>query len=123
MITISGQMDMCNGLIVTHTKGGATQITMAACAASAHAMDGVMYRLVWIGADAEDFYTHHGAGLRPGKRLTVMGTNPRALIDRGEPVIMLDVLDIQIVGRGVGEVRKIEAAPAQTRWIDHEVGA
>lgn len=122
-ITINGQMDMCNGLLVTHTKGGATQVTLAACAANEHAIDGVMYRLVWIGADAEQFYYMHGAGLRSGKRLLVKGANPRALIDRGEPVIMLDVLDIQIVERGVAEVEKIEAAPAQMNWVDHEVGA
>lgn len=123
MITISGQMDMCNGLMVTQTKGGATQLTMAACAANRHAIDGAAYRLVWIGADAEEFYYVHGAGLRSGKRLTVTGTNPRALIDRGEPVIMLDVLDIQILERGGGEVDKTEVAPAQTSWIDCEVGA
>jgi len=122
MITIAGPMDMCNGLMVTHTKGGATQVTLAACAANEHAIDGVMYRLVWIGADAEQFYYMHGAGLRSGKRLMVRGANPRALIDRGELVIMLDVLDIQIVERAGGDVAQCTDARAQVNWIDHEVG-
>ena len=117
MITISGPMDMANGLMVTHTSSGATQLTMAAVAGNQHAIDGVAYRLVWIGANAEDFYHQHGAGLRSGKRLTVTGTNPRALIDRGEPVIMLDVLDIQILERTGG------ALPALVNWVDHEVGS
>lgn len=125
MITISGQMDMCNGLMVTYIKGGATQLTIAVCAASQHEMDGVMYRLVWIGADAEDFYHQHGEGLRSGKRLTVTGTNPRALIDRGEPVIMLDVLGIEILERGAGEVGKTLAPckpEAQTTALNVQPG-
>lgn len=125
MMTISGQMDMCSGLMVTQTKGGATQLTMAACAANQHEMDGVMYRLVWIGANAEDFYHQHGAGLRSGKRLTVTGTKPRALIDRGEPVIMLDVLGIEIVGVKGGEVGKTLAPckpEAQTTALNVQPG-
>lgn len=135
MITIDGQMDLCSGLVVAHTKGGATQLMMAACAPNPYEMDGASYRLVWVGANAEDFYTQHGAGLRSGTRLAVTGTNPRALIDRGELVIMLDVLDIQVIERASGEAIKIEAPAKPTawtaaqpawpwlKWVDHEVGA
>lgn len=135
MITIDGQMDAGSCCTVTYTTGGATQLTLTAFAGSPNTVDGVMYRLVWLGAGAEDFYHQHGAGLTAGRRLLVKGTNPRPLIDRGDVCIMLDVLGIQVIERvsaiaskptgawpwptKQGQARTID----QVKWAAHEVGA
>jgi|GEM_PF-2429362 len=124
MITVAGPMDLCNGLIMSRTpsgSGGSTvQLTMAACAANRHAIDGVTYRLVWTGPKAEAFYQAHGPILRSGRRLQVRGINPLPVIDRGQLCTMLDVLDIEIVDR-VGGAVSMTQTPA-VRWVDHEGG-
>lgn len=150
MIELSGPMDLGSDMLCTRSSTG-VQLTLTAFAPHAKAIDGVAYRLIWSGPKAQAFYTQYGVHFRTGRRVMVTGRHPRAVIDRGEVCILLDVVDIGISGLAAslasGDANKRLAstnstptapiaqfwpwpqkqgqgqAAEQVRWVDHEVGA
>ncbi len=115
MITINGPMSLCDTVSFAMTSGGTAQLTLSATAPNPSRPDGVAYLLVWTGDRAAVFFQDFGHALKLGASLSVIASDPRPLIDRGQTCIAVTVMDIQIVKQGTHPVTKDKPA---TRWVN-----
>ena len=101
---------------------GAPQLLMHAFEPGLSA-NGVAYKLVWTGHQAEDFYTLNEHRLHLGVELSVTLTNTQALVQDGQSYILANVLGIEIVKRQADSVAKAVGAHytprpvVKSRWI------
>ena len=101
---------------------GAPQLLMHAFEPGLSA-NGVAYKLVWTGHQAEDFYTLNEHRLHLGVELSVTLINPQPLVQDGLSYILASVLGIEIVKRQADPVAKAVGAHytprpvVKSRWI------
>ena len=101
---------------------GAPQLLMHAFEPGLSA-NGVAYKLVWTGHQAEDFYTLNEHRLHLGVELSVTLTNTQALVQDGQSYILASVLGIEIVKRQADPVAKAVGANdtprpvVKSRWV------
>jgi hypothetical protein len=104
MITINGTFTLCGEVHVAFTSTSAVQLTLSATAPHPTDLNGPAYKLVWLGDRAAQFHAEFEHALKIGTRMTVIATDPRPMIDRGDLCILANVLDIQRTpGRHVGQ--------------------
>jgi len=71
--------------------------------------NGVAYKLVWSGHQAEEFYTLNEHRLHMGASISATLINPQPLVKSGQMYLFASVLGIEIVNRDGGPVDKVGA--------------
>jgi hypothetical protein len=105
-----------------HAADGAPQLLMHAYAPGL-SPDGVAYKLVWTGHQAEDFYTLNEHRLHAGTDLSVTAINAQPLVQDGQSYILASVLGIEIVKRQAEPVASAGShytprPVVKSRWIN-----
>ena len=125
---------ICTGLLTLgalvrfeRAADGAPQLLMHAFEPGLSA-NGVAYKLVWTGHQAEDFYTLNEHRLHLGAELRVTLIGPQAMVQDGQSYILASVLGIEIFKRQAGPVDTPEAPSTgaaftpqptvKSRWIN-----
>lgn len=115
MITINGTFTLCSDVHVAFTSTSDVQLTLTATAPHPTDPNGPAYKLVWLGDRAAQFHAEFEHALKIGTRMTVIATDPRPMIDRGDLCILANVLDIQAHARQADTLTK---ARPQSRWVN-----
>jgi hypothetical protein len=101
---------------------GAPQLLMHAFAPGLSA-NGVAYKLIWTGPQAEAFYTLNEHRLYVGTDLSVTAINAQPLVQDGQSYILASVLGIEIVKRSSEPVASVGGhytprPVMKSRWVD-----
>jgi hypothetical protein len=106
---------MCRGILTVGqlvrfepASDGTPQLLLHAYAPGLSA-NGVAYKLVWTGHEAEAFYTLNEHRLHCGTMIMVTLMNPQALMTGGQMYLFASVLGIEIVNRDGGPADKVGA--------------
>lgn len=123
MITVQGTFTLCDEVCLAYTSTDAAQLTLSVTTPHPKDPNGPQYKLVWVGQKAAEFFAAHEAVLKIGAALDVQGRDPRVVVDRGTPCILLDVVDMHIKRRFfAGAPEHIQTTPPsqtppRSRWI------
>jgi hypothetical protein len=104
---------MCRGILTVgqlvrfeRATDGTPQLLLHAFAPGL-CVDGVAYKLVWTGHEAEAFYTLNEHRLHMGATINVTLINPQPLIKAGQLYLFASVLGIEILNRNGEPVDKV----------------
>jgi len=106
---------MCRGILTVgqlvrfeRASDGTPQLLLHAYAPGL-CPDGVAYKLVWTGHEAEAFYTLNEHRLHCGATIMTTLMNPQPLVKGGQMYLFASVLGIEIVNRDGRPVDKVGA--------------
>jgi hypothetical protein len=106
---------ICKGILTIgalvrfeHASDGTPQLLIHAFSPGL-SPNGVAYKLVWTGHEAEAFYTLNEHRLHMGASISATLINPQPLIKGGQMYLFASVLGIEIVNRDGGPVDKAGA--------------
>jgi hypothetical protein len=106
---------MCRGILTVgqmvrfeRATDGTPQLLLHAYAPGL-CVDGVAYKLVWTGHQAEEFYMLNEHRLHMGATINVTLINPQPLIKGGQMYLFASVLGIEILNRDGRPVDKAGA--------------